>query len=164
MHKKLFAELKAIKTVLEVPKFRDSLPKQNLTGSNFNSFTKELGKIYKETVTHLVDKAGVPVEGVLTDEELLALSNVKKKKAAEKKGSITVSPSKRRMAQKGSEFTISMRNTFDRKQSNDIRMTQATSIGPNTSRQESYAQPQFLPGQSRFVIQRNQSITSNDTH
>ena len=47
MHEKLFAELRAIKTVLEVPKFRDSMPKTNMHGTDFNTFTKQLGQITK---------------------------------------------------------------------------------------------------------------------
>ena len=70
-------------------------------GTDFNHFTKELGKIYKETVTHLVDKAGVPVEGVLTEDELLLLSNKKKKKAQQ----ASLSPSKKRMTTKPSEVS-----------------------------------------------------------
>ena len=50
MHEKLFAELKATKTVLEVPSLRDQLPKTNTHGMNFNKFTRTLGEIYKNTV------------------------------------------------------------------------------------------------------------------
>ena len=59
MHAKLFAELKATKTILEVPKLRDMLPKTNQQGMDFNKFTKTLGEIYKTTVDHLHDKSGI---------------------------------------------------------------------------------------------------------
>ena len=39
MHNKLFAELKATKTILEVPKLRDQMPKTNQKGMDFNKFT-----------------------------------------------------------------------------------------------------------------------------
>ena len=99
MHQKLFAELKSLKTVLEVPKFRDQIPKINLHGTDFNHFTKTLGQIYKDTVTHLVDKAGVPVGSVFNDDEMLALS-AKKKKVAEDRENASPSPSRKRIAQK----------------------------------------------------------------
>lgn len=113
MHEKLFAELRAIKTVLEVPKFRDSMPKTNMHGTDFNTFTKQLGQIYKDTVTHLVEKAGVPVGSVFGDDELKALEKSKKKRQPlphDKPDISSESPAKRRsvIAKHGSGEIISM--------------------------------------------------------
>jgi hypothetical protein len=52
--------LKAVKTILEVPKLRDQLPKTNQQGMDFKKFTQTLGQIYKNTVNHLFDKSGIP--------------------------------------------------------------------------------------------------------
>ena len=56
MHEKLFAELKATKTVLEVPSLRDQLPKTNMHGTSFAKFTKTLGELYRNTLSVVVDK------------------------------------------------------------------------------------------------------------
>ena len=55
MHEKLFSELKATKTVLEVPSLRDQLPKTNSHGMNFNTFTRTLGELYRNTVNIAAD-------------------------------------------------------------------------------------------------------------
>ena len=59
MHEKLFAELKATKTVLEVPSLRDQLPKTNQHGMSFNKFTRTLGELYRNTVNIVSDKTGL---------------------------------------------------------------------------------------------------------
>ena len=40
MHNKLFVELSSLKTVVEVPKLRDMMPRVNKHGMNYNQFTK----------------------------------------------------------------------------------------------------------------------------
>ena len=83
IHKKLFAELKATKTILEVPKLRDMLPKTNQRGMDFNEFTKKLGEIYKTTVENLYDKTGVEENPV---------ANIQSPRALRKAGKNSISP------------------------------------------------------------------------
>ncbi len=54
----MLTEMKVIKTMLEIPRFREHLPKYNFKGMNFDTFKKTFGQIYKE-VNHdfsVVDK------------------------------------------------------------------------------------------------------------
>ena len=94
MHQKLFAELKATKILLEVPSLREQLPKSNQKGMDFNKLTKQLGEIYKNTVSNLYDKSGVPD---LTETDNLLATKGKKGKNSNTKGksySVSVTPFK----------------------------------------------------------------------
>jgi len=44
----MFYELKAAKTMLEIPRFRDQLPKYDFKGMDFTKFTNTFGAIYKD--------------------------------------------------------------------------------------------------------------------
>jgi hypothetical protein len=44
----MYAELRATKTMLEVPKFRTELPKYDFKGMTFREFTETFGKIYHD--------------------------------------------------------------------------------------------------------------------
>ena len=66
-----------MKVVLEVPRLRDMLPKINQQGMDFNNFTKNLGNIYRNTVSNLYDKTGIDDHDGETDQ--FGISKGKKK-------------------------------------------------------------------------------------
>ena len=91
MHAKLFAELKTLKILIEVPSLREQLPRTNQQGADFNKIAKQLGEIYKNTVSNIFNKSGLP--------DVTAADNLvfgrKAAKGAKKGGSVSVSPPKR---------------------------------------------------------------------
>lgn len=44
----MFQELRATKTLLEIPRLREQLPKYDFKGMNFEKFTEIFGKIYSD--------------------------------------------------------------------------------------------------------------------
>jgi hypothetical protein len=44
----MFQELRATKTLLEIPRLREQLPKYDFKGINFEKFTEIYGKIYSD--------------------------------------------------------------------------------------------------------------------
>ena len=91
MHEKLFSELKTLKILIEVPSLREQLPRSNQKGADFNKIAKQLGEIYKNTVSNIFNKSGLP--------DVTAADNLvfgrKAAKGAKKGGSVSVSPPKR---------------------------------------------------------------------
>ena len=111
--------MKAVKIILEVPKLRDQLPKTNQHGMDFKKFTQTLGEIYKNTVSHLVDKSDIPES--LSETNLQEGASLKKKKIKNKINS--VAPFKR-----GSDIGSSSKVIHGRKTTID------SNISPNSSR------------------------------
>ena len=105
MHEKLFAELKATKIVLEVPSLRDQLPKTNSHGMNFNTFTRTLGELYRNTVDVLADKTGLCEcgENMNNNGPKLTISLNKSKSRPRQRPSVSHTPH----GHKGSEFSSS---------------------------------------------------------
>mgnify|MGYP006950280459 CR=1 FL=1 len=48
MLNQMFTELKAVKTMLEIPRFREQLPNYNFKGMSYAEFRKTFGQIYQE--------------------------------------------------------------------------------------------------------------------
>jgi hypothetical protein len=46
MLNQMYYELKAVKTMLEIPRFRASLPQYDFKGMNYNKFVETFGQIY----------------------------------------------------------------------------------------------------------------------
>ncbi len=46
MLNQMYYELKAVKTMLEIPRFRASLPQYDFKGMNYNKFVDTFGQIY----------------------------------------------------------------------------------------------------------------------
>ena len=104
-----------MKTLIEVPSLREQLPKTNKKGMDFNEFTKELGTIYKNTVSTLFNKTGVP-EDILGEVQSEFLARKEKEKEAKlRKAGKSVSPSKK----EGSEVNIASSQMIG--QSKDVR-------------------------------------------
>ena len=56
MLNQMFTELRAVKTMLEIPRFRDQLPKYDFKGMDFKQFRKIFGQIYEDiSVAYLDD-------------------------------------------------------------------------------------------------------------
>ena len=96
---------------------------------DFNGFTKQLGNIYRETVSNLFDKTGIMEE--------------------DSNANHSPSKSKKKVASTASKAL------HGRKTSQDVQPTQAaTSLSPYMSRRDSIAQPsdsRFNNTQSRFA-------------
>ena len=136
MHEKLFAELKATKILIEVPALREQLPKTNQQGMDFNKLTKQLGDIYKNTVSNLYDKSGLP--DVTNTDKLVATGGKKGKSIKLKSQSVSVTPLKRNQNL----------STKDRQATQDVRITDASS---------QITSPRYLRG---LKNQHGQSLTT----
>lgn len=49
MLKDLKAELRSVKTMLEIPKFRDQLPRATMQGTTFKQFGRMMDDIFTDT-------------------------------------------------------------------------------------------------------------------
>lgn len=132
----MFAELQSAKIILEVPRFRDQLPKTNQHGMNLNKLTQHLGAIYRNTVTNLYDKTGFDAKKNALDD--FGLQKAVKPVGQDRKMSVSPVPSSNKIYQR-------------RKNSLDMRLTETTTaVSPYMSRKET---SMLVESQQHFATQ-----------